>query len=56
VLKPPAPRRDTVKFGEEVVEILEAYDVTGSYRAAGELADCAPNTVARYVALREVGL
>ena len=44
-----------MKFGEEVVEILEAYDVTGSYRAAGELAACAPNTVARYVALREAG-
>ncbi|MDA8395807.1 MAG: IS21 family transposase, partial [Candidatus Dormibacteraeota bacterium] len=45
-----------MKFGEEVVEILEAFDLTGTYRGAGELAECAPNTVARYVALRGVGL
>jgi transposase len=56
VLKPPAPRRDTVKFGEEVVEIVEAFDLTGSYRDAAELVGCSPTTVARYVALRGLGL
>ena len=37
------------------MEILEAYDLTGSYRAAAELAGCDHHTVARYVALREAG-
>jgi transposase len=44
-----------VKRNEEIVEILEAYDLTGSYRAAAELAGCDHHTVARYVALREAG-
>ncbi len=37
------------------MEILEAYDLTGSYRAAAELAGCDHHTVARYVKLRETG-
>ncbi len=37
------------------MEILEAFDLTGSLRAASELAGCSPNTVARYVRLRAVG-
>jgi transposase len=37
------------------MEILEAYDLTGSYRAAAELAGCDHHTVAHYVALREAG-
>lgn len=37
------------------MEILEAYDLTGSYRAAAKLAGCDHHTVARYVQLREVG-
>lgn len=37
------------------MEILEAYDLTGSYRAAAELAGCDHHTVARYVALRRAG-
>jgi transposase len=44
-----------VKSGREIVEILEAYDLTGSYRAAAELAGCDHHTVARYVQLRESG-
>ena len=44
-----------MKFAEEVMEILEAFDLTQSYRTAAELADCAHNTVARYVAAREAG-
>ncbi|GIJ36221.1 hypothetical protein Vse01_53690 [Micromonospora sediminimaris] len=34
---------------------MEAYDLTGSYRAAAELAGCDHHTVARYVKLRESG-
>lgn len=37
------------------MEILEAYDLTGSYRAAAALAGCDHHTVARYVALRAAG-
>lgn len=37
------------------MEILEAYDLTGSYRAAAELAGCDHHTVARYVRMREAG-
>ena len=44
-----------MKFAEEVMEILEAFDLTQSYRTAAELADCAHNPVARYVAAREAG-
>ena len=42
-----------MEFAEEVMDILEAFDLTGSYRDAAELADSLPNTVARYVAARE---
>ena len=44
-----------VKRNEEILEILEAFDLTGSYRAAAELAGCDHHTVARYVALRDAG-
>jgi hypothetical protein len=44
-----------VKDGKEVTEILEAFDLTGSFRAAGELAGCSPNTVAGWVAKRDRG-
>lgn len=44
-----------MKPNEEVMEILEAFDLTGSFRAAARLARCDPKTVARYVALRDVG-
>ncbi len=37
------------------MEILEAYDLTGSYRDAGELAGCSHHTVAGYVQAREEG-
>ncbi len=37
------------------MEILEAYDLTGSYRAAAELAGCDHHTVARYVQMRAAG-
>ncbi|MGF1473020.1 MAG: IS21 family transposase [Rubrobacteraceae bacterium] len=44
-----------MKSSGEIMEILEAYDLTGSCRSAAELAGCSHHTVARYVALREHG-
>jgi hypothetical protein len=44
-----------VKSAEEIMNILEAFDLTGSLRDAGELAGCSHHTVARYVAEREAG-
>ena len=37
------------------MEILEAYDLTGSFRDAAELAGCSHHTVASSVAARERG-
>jgi hypothetical protein len=44
-----------VKSAEEIMEILEAYDLTGSFRNAAELAGCSHHTVASLVAARERG-
>ncbi|MDQ3663293.1 MAG: IS21 family transposase [Actinomycetota bacterium] len=44
-----------MKSAGEIMEILEAFDLTGSVRAAGELVGCSHHTVARYVELREAG-
>jgi hypothetical protein len=44
-----------LKSAEEIMEILEGFDLTGSYRDAAELAGCSPNTVIRYVAARQAG-
>ena len=44
-----------MKSSEEVVQILEAFDLCGSYRAAGDLGGCSHHTAARYVELREGG-
>lgn len=44
-----------MKSYEEIMEILEAYDLTGSFRAAGELAGCSHHTVEAYVARRDAG-
>ena len=44
-----------MKHAGEVVEILEAFDLTGSLREAARLAGCSPMTVARYVRLRDAG-
>jgi len=49
------PRLDTVKSVEEIMNMLEAFDLTGSLRDAGELAGVSHHTVARYVAAREAG-
>jgi hypothetical protein len=44
-----------LKSYEEIMEILEAFDLTGSLRAAAELAGCSHHTVERYVGLRDAG-
>jgi transposase len=44
-----------MKSAEEIMEMLEAWDLTGSYRDAAELAGCSHHTVAAYVAAREAG-
>jgi hypothetical protein len=44
-----------VKSAEEIMNILEAYDLTGSLRDAAGLAGCSHHTVARYVAERDRG-
>jgi transposase len=43
-----------VKKAKEVMEILEAYDLTGSLRGAAKLAGCDHKTVAHWVAQREL--
>jgi transposase len=44
-----------LKSYEEIMEILEAFDLTGSFRSAGELAGCSHHTVEHYVMLRDEG-
>lgn len=44
-----------MKSAEETMEILQAFDLTGSYRDAAELAGCSHHTVAKYVRAREEG-
>lgn len=44
-----------MKSAEEIMEILQAFDLTGSFRDAGELAGVSHHTVARYVAARDAG-
>jgi len=44
-----------LKSAEEIMEILNAYDLTGSLRDAGELAGCSHRTVKRYVERRAAG-
>jgi len=44
-----------VKSAEEIMNMLEAFGLTGSLRDAGELSGVSHHTVARYVAAREAG-
>jgi hypothetical protein len=44
-----------VKSAEKIMNFLEAYDLTGSFRDAGELAGCSHHTVARHVRASEEG-
>src|SRR5712691_5146827 len=50
-----APRRESVKRTEEIMAILPAYDLTGSFRDAAALVGCDHHTVARYVRARDAG-
>jgi transposase len=45
-----------VKHAGEIMEILEAFDLVGSYRGAAELAGCDHHTVKHYVQRRDAGL
>jgi transposase len=45
-----------LKSREEIMQILEAFDLTGSLRAAAELAGCSHHTVAEWVTKRDAGL
>jgi hypothetical protein len=44
-----------MKFDGEIMEILAAYDLTGSLRATAELTAARTTTVARHVAARNAG-
>ena len=44
-----------MKSDGEIMEILAAFDLTGSLRAAAELAGCSHHTVAAHVAARDAG-
>ncbi|MGH3446612.1 MAG: IS21 family transposase [Nocardioidaceae bacterium] len=44
-----------MKSAEEIMQILGAYDLTGSFRDAAELAGCSHHTVKRYVEGRMAG-
>ena len=44
-----------MKSDGEIMEILAAYDLTGSLRATAELTGCSHHTVARHVAARNAG-
>ena len=48
--------RNELKSYEEIMEILEAFDLTEQFRAAGELAGCSHHTVEHYVTMRDAGL
>lgn len=43
------------KSDREIMEILEAYDATGSSHSAAQLAGVDPKTIRRYVAARDAG-
>ena len=44
-----------MKSAEEIMNMLEAFDLTGSLRDAGELAGVSHHTVGRHVAARKAG-
>jgi hypothetical protein len=44
-----------LKSAEEIMQMLEAFDLTGSLRDAAELAGCSHHTVAKHVAARDAG-
>ena len=44
-----------MKSDGEIMEILAAYDLTGSLRSAAELSGCSHHPVAHHVAARDAG-
>jgi hypothetical protein len=56
VLKRCRPGGIEIKSAGEIMEILEAYDLVGTYRGAAELAGCDHHTVKHYVERRAAGL
>ncbi|MGI9002158.1 MAG: hypothetical protein ACR2GH_10870 [Pseudonocardia sp.] len=44
-----------MRSAEEIMEILEGFDLTGCYRDAAGLAGCAPGTVAHWVGKCDAG-
>lgn len=44
-----------MKTERSIMDILEAYDLYGSYRAAAKHTGCSPNTVKKFVLAREAG-
>jgi hypothetical protein len=44
-----------LKSAEEIMQMLEAFDLTGSLRDAAELVGCSHHTVAKHVAARDAG-
>jgi hypothetical protein len=44
-----------LKSDGEIMEILAAFDLTGSFKAAAELVGCSHHTVAAHVAARDAG-
>jgi hypothetical protein len=49
------PEGPLTKSGREIMEILEAFDLTGTAWSAAQLTGCDAKTVARYVAARDAG-
>ncbi len=45
-----------MKSRQEIMQVWEAFDLTGSHKAAGELAGCSHHTRRRLVAKRDAGL
>lgn len=48
-------KEPSLKSKEEVMEILEAFDLVGTYAGAAALLGCSHHTVARHVAARDAG-
>src|SRR3954466_9693663 len=46
---------ELLKSREEIMEILEAFDLTGGFRAAAELLGCSPNSVKVWGERRDAG-
>jgi len=50
-----SPEGPVTKSGREIMEIFEAFDLTGTAWSAAQLTGYDAKTVARYVAIREAG-